>query len=130
MVGDVIVGDAPPPPPPPPGEQPFPNDGAALSVLETGGLDRTRPTVSSLRVERAAHGARISFRVSEQSVVTVHFKRGGKTVKTRQVSASGSVRLTVRDRKALRAGRYRVEVRAEDVAGNRSGLRSARLTVR
>jgi hypothetical protein len=62
--------------------------------------------------------------------VTVRFKRGGKTVKTKTMNASGSYRTTVRDRKALRAGRYRVELRAEDVAGNRSGLRTARLTVR
>jgi plastocyanin len=130
MWGDVIVGDAPPPPPPPPGQQPFPNDTAPPGVLETGGLDRTPPTLRSVRIRRLSGGATIRFRVSERARVTVRFKRGGKTVKTKTMNASGSYRTTVRDRKALRAGRYRVELRAEDVAGNRSGLRTARLTVR
>jgi plastocyanin len=130
MQGDVIVGDAPPPPPPPPGQQPFPNDSAPPSVLEAGGLDRTQPTVSSLLVKRAAHGARISFRVSEQSVVTVRFKRGGKVVKIAKLNASGRYRGTVRVAKRPRTGRYRVEVRAEDVAGNRSGVRVARVRLR
>jgi plastocyanin len=130
MVGDVIVGDAPPPPPPPPGQQPFPNDSTPASVLETGGLDTTRPTLRSVRVQRMKRGAKISFRVSEQSVVTVRFKRGGKVVKTTKLNASGNYRGTFRDRKRLRAGRYRVELRAEDVAGNRSSMRTAGVTIR
>jgi plastocyanin len=130
MVGDVIVGDAPPPPPPPPGRQPFPNDSTPPGVLETGGLDRTQPVLRSVRVRRLANGARIRFRVSEFSVVTVRFKRGGKVVKTAKLNASGSYRGTVRIAKRLRHGRYRVVLRAEDVAGNRSGVRVARVTLR
>jgi plastocyanin len=129
MRGTVTVGDVPPPPPPPLSEQPFPNDGAAPTVLETGGLDTTKPTLRSVRVQRMKRGARIRFRVSERARVTVRFKRAGKVVRTRHVDAAGTARLAVRG-KALRAGRYRVELRAEDIAGNRSGLRTARLTVR
>jgi plastocyanin len=128
MVGDVIVGDAPPPPPPPPGQQPFPNDSTPPGVLETGGLDTTRPTLRSVRVQRMKRGAKISFRVSELSRVTVRFKRGGKVVKTAKLDAYKRYRGTFR--KGLRAGRYRVELRAKDVAGNQSGLRTARVTIR
>jgi plastocyanin len=135
MIGNVTVTDAagtppPPPPPPPPGSQPFPNDSPPLTVLETGGLDRTRPAVRDLRVRRAARGARIRFRVSERSLVTVRFKRRGKTVKTAHLNASGRARITVRDRRKLRAGRYRIEILARDVAGNQSHLRTAHLTLR
>jgi plastocyanin len=124
MYGTVVVGE---PPPPPLSEQPFPNDGVAPAALETGGLDRAQPKLRSVRVQRMGRGARVEFRVSEPSVVTVRFKRGDKTVQTRKVSAAGTARATVR--KGLRAGRYRVELRAEDLAGNRSGLQTARLTI-
>ena len=128
MRGVVTVGDAPPPPPPPPGQQPFLNDSTPPTVFETGGLDRTPPKLSSVRVRRLSSGARIRFRVSERALVTVRFKRGGKTVKTAKFNASGSYRGTFR--KGMRTGRYRVELRAEDVAGNRSGPRTVRLIVR
>jgi plastocyanin len=133
MTGKVTVTDAagtppPPPPPPPPGQQPFTNDSAPPGVLETGGLDVTKPTLSAVRVRRASHGATIRFHVSELAVVTVRFKRGGKTVKSTTFNASGTYHGTLR--KGLRSGRYRVELRAEDVAGNRSGMRTAHVTVR
>jgi plastocyanin len=121
MRGYVVVGSAPPPPPPPLSQQPFPNDGVAPAALETGGLDRTRPRLRAVRVQRTPRGARIRFRVSERARVTVRFKRGGKVLATRHVTAVGRESLTVRD-KALR-GRYRVELRAQDVAGNRSAVR-------
>jgi plastocyanin len=137
MQGDVIVGNAPPPPPPPLSQQPFPNDGTPPAVpatgelvLETGGLDTTRPTLSGVWVRRARHGARVSFRVSELSRVTVRFKRGGKIVKTAKLNAAGRYRGTVRDAKRLRVARYRVVLRAEDVAGNRSEVHSARVRLR
>ena len=134
MTGDVTVTDAggappPPPPPPPPSQQPFPNDGVAPPALETGGLDTTPPKLRNVRVRRVERGARIRFRVSERARVTVRLERGGKVVRTRHVDAVGRERLTVRG-KALRAGRYRVRLRAEDVAGNRSGARTARMTIR
>lgn len=138
MTGKVLVaapGEPPPPPPSPPlGEQPLPNDSplvpdVAPTALERGGLDTTRPRLRSVRVQRMRRGAWIRFRVSERARVTVRFERGRKVVETRHVNAAGSERLTVRG-KALRAGRYRVALRAEDVAGNRSGVRTARLTVR
>lgn len=139
MVGEVVVtaaGGPPPPPPPPPrpippSEQPFANDGGVLGVVETGGLDRTKPTLSALRVRRVAGGASLSMRVSELSSVLVTFQRGGRTIKRVVVAeASGSGRVVIRDRRRLRAGRYRVTVVATDVAGNRSSRRSAQVTLR
>jgi len=130
MQGDVVVGDAPAPPPLPLSEQPLANDGAPVTVLETGGLDTTRPTLSGLRLRRTGAGARLRFRVSERARVTVRFKRDGKIVKTVKLNAAGSFRGTLRAAKRLRAGRYRVELRAEDLAGNRSAVRGARVTLR
>ena len=83
-----------------------------------------------MRVQHRPRGARVSFRLSERATVTVRLERGGKVVKTRHVRGSGSLRVTVQDRRALRPGRYRVQLRAEDLAGNRSGIRTARITVR
>jgi plastocyanin len=130
MRGHVTVGNAPPPPPPPLSEQPFVNDGRLLGALETGGRDRTAPMLRAVRVRKVARGARVSFRVSERSRVTVRFKRRGEVFKTARFNASGRYRGTIRDARRLRAGRYRVELRAVDVAGNRSAVRRARVTLR
>jgi plastocyanin len=129
MLGTVTVGNPPPPPLPPLSEQPFDNDGGALGALETGGRDRTAPKLRAMRVRRVGGGARLSFRVSERSRVTVRFTRGGRVFKTVRVNASGRYRGTIRDAKRLRAGRYRVELRAVDIAGNRSAVRRARVTL-
>jgi len=129
MRGVVLVGGAAPPPPPPPGQQPFPNDSPEPNPLETGGLDTTKPALQSVRVRRDGRGARVSFRVSERARVTVRLKRGSKVVRSRSVTVAGNGRLSVRG-KGLRAGRYRVEISARDIAGNASGTRTARVTLR
>ena len=66
-------------------------------------------------------------RVSEDSDVSVAFKRGGRTIKSGTVTGTGSQSMTVR---GLKAGRYSVQVRATDIAGNRSSLRKLTLNVR
>ena len=131
MTGTITVtgaGGAPPPAaaPPPLSTQPFPNDATPPAPLETGGLDTRRPRLSGVSVRRRAGGARVRFRVSESARVTVRFKRGGRTVRTRSVAAAGRETLTVR---RLGTGTYRVELRAVDPAGNRA-VRRAGLTVR
>jgi plastocyanin len=129
MTGRVLVGDAPPPPPPPPGQQPLPNDSPDVGDVETGAFDATGPRLRDVRVRRRAGGARVSLRVSERARVTVRVVRRGRTVKTEHASGAGRLRLTVAG-KGLRAGRYRVVVRAVDLAGNPSSARSARITLR
>jgi plastocyanin len=125
MRGTVIVGA---PPPPPLSEQPFVNDSGAPGVFETGEYDDVEPRLSGLGVRRAGGGARIAFTVSERARVTARFLRGGKVRRTARVTAEGDGVITVR--KGLKTGRYRIGLRAEDLAGNRSAKRTLRLTVR
>jgi plastocyanin len=120
----VTAATSPPPPPPPPpplSEQPFPNDAIAPVTLEDVRLDHKRPRVSRVKVRRRGHRAHVHFRVSEQSKVTVRFKRGHRTVRKVWVKARRTRTVSV----WMRHGRYRVEVRATDLAGNRSKTRRA-----
>jgi len=132
MTGDVIVTDAsgtppPPPPPPPLSEQPWPNDQQPPPALDVA--DEKAPRLTRVRVAPVRNGARVRFRVSERARVTVRFKLAGLAVKTVQRTVRAGTRsLTVRGRRMH--GRYSVEVRARDLAGNRSRLRRARLTIR
>jgi plastocyanin len=125
MRGTVIVGA---PPPPPLSEQPLVNDSGALGVFETGEYDDSRPRLSDLGARRAGGGVRVAFTVSERSRVTARFVRGGKVRRTARVTAEGDGVITVR--RGVRAGRYRIDLRAEDLAGNRSAKQTLRLTVR
>ena len=131
MRGTVTVTDAtgappPPPPPPPLSEQPFVNDVPAPAVLEV--RDLVAPKLDHVAVARVAHGARVRFRLSEAGTVTVKLTRG-KAVKTRTVNVrKGTSSVTV---KGLRAGSYRVQVSAKDLAANTAGApKRARVTLR
>jgi plastocyanin len=127
MQGRVTVGSPPPPPPPPLSEQPFANDQSAPSIFEV--VDEKRPRLSRVRVRSVRNGARVRFRLSERARVSVRFKFGGLTVKSaRRTFRAGTHRLTVRDRRMR--GRYRIDVFARDLAGNRSRVRHARLRIR
>ena len=61
-------------------------------------------------------------------MITIAFKHGNRIVKRAETSGTGTRTILVRDRR-LRPGRYRVQVRATDVAGNRSPLRTVRLNL-
>jgi plastocyanin len=130
MTGTVRVAEGPPPPPPvlPPSQQPFTNDFAAPVALETAvAVDKTKPGLSSLSVKRRSKGARVRFKVSEESAVGVVFSRGGKIVKTYAVESGSGTRAL--NAKGLRRGRYVVTLVAVDIAGNKSKARKLRVTV-
>jgi plastocyanin len=128
MTGVVKVGNAGAPPPVPLSAQRFGNDDASVFPVETVELDKAKPSLARVKARRAARGVlRVDFRVSEQSVVTARIKRGGKVVKTVTGDADGAAFLL---EKRMKAGRYSVEFRAVDLAGNRSSMRKLALTVR
>ncbi len=131
MFGTVTVSVAPvatpEPTPVPLSQQPYTNDDATPVVVEKVVMDRARPQLTAVSARRVARGmARVRFRVSELSTVSVRFKRGGRTVRTVASVADGLRGVNVR----MRRGRYSVEVRATDVAGNLSAIRRTRITVR
>jgi len=91
--------------------------------------DVTAPAISNLKLRAVAHGARVSFRLSEPSTVTIRFKRGSRTVRAAQLAArAGSRAFTVRGSRIARA-RYTVEVEARDARGNRAAVQRAKVRV-
>jgi plastocyanin len=130
MWGTVSVGAVPPPPVVLPlSQQPFVNNDTAVLPVETGvSFDKSKPRLSSLSARRVSKGAaRVRLRVSEESDVRLSFRRGGRAIKSRTVSGSGRRSVVVR---GLKAGRYTIQVRATDIAGNRSSRKTLRLNVR
>jgi hypothetical protein len=101
---------------------PWPNTTGAPTAFEQG--DTERPKLTAVRLTGMRAGVRLGFRLSEPGSVTVRFLRGRKLVKTARITrrAAGANRVTVRDRRRLKAARYRVQVRAAD----RAGLESTR----
>lgn len=132
MTGTITVSKAPvevpPPPPPPLSAQPFVNDAPADVPAETGvALDRTRPGLTAVSAKRRGTGARVKFKVTEESVTGIVFARGKKVVKSYAASGHGALYF---DAKGLRTGRYTVTLVAVDLAGNRSKARTVRVTLR
>jgi hypothetical protein len=128
MFGTVIVGSGGPIIVVPASQQVFLNDTPAPTTLELVSEDKAAPKLASVSARRVARGAvRVRYRVSEQSVVDVRLKRAGRTVKTGSNAGTGTRGVTL---SSLKAGRYSIEVRATDIAGNHSSLRRLSLTVR
>ncbi|RKQ87556.1 plastocyanin [Solirubrobacter pauli] len=127
MRGTVVVGN-PAPVVVPLSEQSFANDAATPVALEKVELDKAKPKLSKVSAKRVARGSvRVRFRVNEESTVLVSLKRGGKTVKKAEYEGTGTRSVTL---KGAKAGRYSVQVRATDIAGNRSSLKKTSITVR
>ena len=131
MFGTVFVGTtpAPPPAPVPLSQQPLANDVTAPpATVEKVELDKTKPKLSKVSASRRTKSTvRVKFRVSEQSTVLVSLKRGGKTIKATVGAGTGSGYLDV---KKVKAGRYTVQVRAADIAGNAAAMKKTSITVR
>jgi DNA-binding beta-propeller fold protein YncE len=159
LAGDASVGAAftatgPPPPPTPTGPGPLSGrpPGSTAGPAPSSRPDRTAPllrgvTLRPNRLRAARGGATIAaaasrailrYAVSEGGTLRITIERargaryaalrGHASVRTR----AGAHRLAFRARLAgrpLRAGRYRVVLRATDRAGNRSAARRAAFTV-
>ena len=118
----------PAPTPVPLSQQPFANDTVADAPVESSvATDTTKPKLSSLSAKRATRGAKLRFKVSEDAVTGVVFKRGKKTVKKYAVTGKGTLSMTAR---GLKAGKYTITLVAVDVAGNKSKPRTLHVTVR
>ena len=97
--------------------------------LGTSRLDVTPPTVSKLKLRAVAHGAKVSFSLSEQASVTIRVKHGKTTMRTTRLSQrAGSWSVTIRGTKIVR-GRYTVEVEARDARGNRAAVQRGNVRV-
>jgi plastocyanin len=92
-------------------------------------LDVVAPTISRLKLKAVAHGAKVTFTLSEPAAVTIRVKHGSATARAVRVSARAGLRsVTVRSSKLVR-GRYTVEVEARDARGNRAAVQSKRVRV-
>ena len=127
MTGTVTVGNPPPPPPPPLSEQPYANDQPAPTVFEV--TDERRPRLTRVRVAGLDGAVRVRFRLDEPGRATVRLQRGSRTLRRQGLTLrrAGSGTVTLRD---VAAGTYRIEVRARDLARNRSRLQRLQVTVR
>ena len=119
-----------PPASPTPSTQP--SDPGINTPRPTGGAqDVVKPTLQSIGAKGRRRAVTISFRLSENSTVTIRVRRGSRTVKTvvKQLAA-GERSLSVRSAKLRKGRRYTVEVRARDASGNVSALASKSLRIR
>ena len=149
-VAAAFVATAPPAAPPPagpgPASQPAPSSAA-------NARDRTAPRLRgvSLRPRRLraarrgaaiaalASGATLRYALSERGALSIAIERAGARGRykalpgtLRRATTAGAHRLSFRARlrgRPLRAGRYRLVLRATDAAGNRSAARRLIFTV-
>ncbi len=111
------------PPAPRPTTAPSPTDNRLTPApSRSRAADTTKPTISKLKLKAVRRGARVSFRLSETSSVTIRFTRGKRTVRTVRLSARAGTRsVTVRSSRLTKA-RYSVEIEARDARGNRADV--------
>jgi plastocyanin len=105
------------------------SDRTTPAPLGSSRADVTPPVVSKLKLKALAHGAKVSFALSESSTVTIRFKRGSRTVGSTRLSArAGSRSFTLRSSRLVR-GRYTVEIEARDARGNKAAVQRAKVRV-
>jgi plastocyanin len=86
------------------------------ATVQVGDAETTDPRVRRLRARVSGSRARISFRLSERSFVTLRL-RGAERKTVRKIFRRGRRSVTLR---GLEDGRYRVSVSAKDGFGNKS----------
>ena len=84
--------------------------------------DIVAPALTRLRLDALRRALRLRFTLSESATVTVTIRRRGakRPLKTFTVRAAAGKRSMKLASKRLRKGRYVIEIRARDPAGNRS----------
>jgi plastocyanin len=135
MTGTIhLVGgsDTHPDPAPTPTPTPTPQPGGGGTTTTpnpSGGTDTVKPRVSSVKSTALRRAVRVRFTLSEPATVTIRVKRSGsrKVLKSARVQARAGARSVTLRSKALKKGRYTVEIQARDAFGNRSSLARKRL---
>jgi flagellar hook assembly protein FlgD len=100
-------------------------------------IDRTAPVVKNLRMKgRRNRRALVAFEITEPGTLIVKFARRGRVVRrlTKTVDAGGPVWFrwdgTNKRGKPARRGRYRVVIKAYDLAFNRTVMRPGRVVLK
>jgi plastocyanin len=139
MNGTIHVeGDPPPPPPPPaatatPTPTPPPQSGGGMvTPAPSASTDTVKPSVRSVRLTARRRAVRVRFSLSEPATVTLTVKRRGsrKVLKSARVQARAGTRTVTLRSARLKKGRYAVQIRARDAAGNRSASTTKKLAIR
>jgi len=114
---------------PTPAPTPSGSDRTTPAPLGSSRDDVIAPVISKLKLKAVAHGAKVSFALSEASTVTIRFMRGSRTVGSTKLSArAGSRSFTLRSSRLVR-GRYTVEIEARDARGNKAAVQRAKVRV-
>ena len=96
-------------------------DAAGGPTADPPPADRVAPALGRVSLVRTKAGRRARFTLGEPAAVTVRVLRGRKVVATvRRAGRAGVNRIALPARAIRPRGRYRVEVRAVDAAGNRA----------
>jgi plastocyanin len=141
MDGSITVQDEPVDPTPTPtptttptatpNPQPGGGGGSTTTPPPKGGDDTVKPTLAKVRPTALRNAVRVRFTLSEPATVTVRVKRRGsrKVIKSARIQAKAGTRSVTLRSKALKKGRYTVEVQARDAFGNRSSVARKQLTL-
>ncbi|HEV3002145.1 MAG TPA: plastocyanin/azurin family copper-binding protein, partial [Solirubrobacteraceae bacterium] len=100
--------------------EPPPGGTTTTSTTPPPPPDTAAPRASAVRAFATRRGVRLRMTLSEPAKVTVRVLRRGRRVARRTFSVTRGGAVTVRVRRALRPGRYRVRLTLVDAAGNRS----------
>jgi len=123
----TVVGPGSPAP-----QSPEPGPVAPAVDVVPRAIDGAAPRLRALKLTRLGRGLRLRFTLSEPAKVKIVVRRRGarRPVKVVTVQARAGTR-TLRLRLAgLRAGRYTLEVRARDAAGNAAVPQRLRIRLR